>query len=194
MKLSCSMALALALVLALPITSTFAKNDNSSAGTKELLTRIEALEAAVGALGGTDNKVTGATYRMNSLGGGLAAFLPFPGNFHLLFGGSHDVTFNSDGTGTWVVLFCYNEQLSEIANDPPDLKSIPCGTFAANGFTYSQAGSDLAVTDVTTNNTITLTVSTDGSALVSADLNSQGGGGVFDLSAGVLLVGVRVSD
>ena len=182
-------------VFTLPMSSTYAKNSNSSEGTKELLARIEALEAAVSTLGGTDSSVSGATYKTRYVSSGLGAFLPFPGDFMTVSGGDRTLSFNTDGTGEWTTQNCFEEQLLNLPSSDPFLQSSPanCGTFGQSGFTYVQAGNDVEIIDDITGDVARLSVSTSGE-IVTINGLVQNDKALYNFSAGFLSIGIRVGN
>ena len=171
------------------------ENSKSSVGTKELLARIEALEAAVAGLGGTDNSVGGHEYRILNFGSGIAAFIPFEGQFHLVFHSDRYLQFNTDGTGNRVTQFCDNQQLTVIAPNPPSLAPAGpgCTSVVDGAFTWAQSGNDVEISSGGPN-PLLMTVSASGDTIIGGGLGILGTGNPFYLASGNIAVGVRLSN
>ena len=150
-------------------------NGNASVGTKELLARIEALEALVAALDPPDGSVSGSAYQVLTSVNGLFNINELPVSGGALIGSTLEWSFFSDGTGQSESLACdgwrFHDQ--DFNADPAFVTHIPnCQTTGTiNSFTWSQVGNDLEVNIDGLQFTLFLTVSADAGALQLRTMN-----------------------
>ena len=123
------------------------KSAQSSIGTKELLARIEVLEAALEMLSTTSSDVTGNTYRTNdtvSFSGALVP--PAAGQFNGSSVRDRLLTFNADHTATWQVVNCEAGQISDFAGNAPTRSNGNCVSNLATDWEFTQTGNEVVLT------------------------------------------------
>ena len=184
-------------VMALGMSATavpaLAKNENASVGTKELLERIEALEAAVENLGGGTSDVSDRTYHTYTFVHNIGALTNGPTG-HMAIVGSivREMSFHGDGTGFWAIASCESNQLSAFNANPPSIGPVTCAALGSGvAFTWTQAGNEVELT--LPGLILSGSVSSDGSIITLMT------GGVTTLptitvAGGALTVGVLVDD
>ncbi len=152
--------------------------DKDKHGTKALLARIEALEAALGYLGDTSNEVSGGSYLITSRGSQffINNVAPVQGSGHSL--GQVIYHFYGDGTGSTFVLSCEGRRFIDMDFNNEDTSIMESATFCQTQdvpFTYMQDGDQLSIQFAAFPAPLNYFVSDDGSMLVAAN----GGGSII---------------
>lgn len=164
----------LVFTLALTLSSLgFAANENAAQGTKVLMDRIAALEAAVANLGEAGGGVAGNSYLMVSQTNHLWAGNEFPGHGVAFAVGRIVYDFYTDGTGASQVLSCGGNRVHDQDFNNTDTAYITeaPGCQAENlTFTYVQVGNELNIQFDVFPFPIEYIVSNDGSLFVSANV------------------------
>lgn len=211
--MGCQRTLVNGLIIATIILSTssaLAKDEKSSKdnkstktesaiGSKELLSRIEQLEAALAALQPIQASVAGSTYATFVIVGGFGLLnAPNQGHFQTVGSRVRTFQFNTDNTGTWTLEDCVSEQLSEFGTAAAQIQSSPgCNVPTLTHFTYTQTGNIVEVTPAGAPASLLLTVSQDGNVLGNAQGGAFGNpaipGGINGVSTSMIL-GLRIGN
>jgi hypothetical protein len=185
------------------------KNENASVGTKELLARIEALEAIVHSLSGDSADVSGKVYHTytmtNAIGAWNAPASGFMNNLGFLI---RELNFEANGEGYWSVDFCNMQNLTSPPVGQPNIQPASPGcdlAVASIDFSWTQIGNmvEISIENGLNPNAppqiLIFSVSSNGNVVTTANsVNFSTPPSPFNegvmISSGMLTVGVLVDN